>query len=617
MESKKKKSKNRILKIFCLLLLIIITAVFLEAGILYAVNNRNVYKTSKVLLDQTIDILEKNQKNEEEMMQSLKEDYIVRAKAVSYIIDAKPEAEKSRTELQKIADLMSIDEIHLFNKKGKIYSGTEPKYYGYNFGSGKQISYFKPMLKNKKLTMCQDVTENTSEGKKMMYAIVWNEAGDRMIQVGIKPVRLLQEVRQNEADSVIANMPVYKGISLYVADKKTGKIYGATDTKKIGKSLDNIGLCEQRKKMAKEKMVSGTTRVDGQKSLYIIKKTPKYIVGVTFEIAADNTSNMIAIFIMVVYLSIAAGGILFMVFRLSKVRKEKKEQSVMLSSISEMSNIDKMTGCFNRKAYEEDISNMTTDVQFIYVSMDVNGLKIINDRQGHAVGDELICGAAACMKRSFDKYGKVYRMGGDEFTAILFVNREQFAWIKLEFDGDVKYWRGSQIEEISISCGYVSSNERQWASMKEIADVADIRMYEEKAMYYKKNGVDRQGQPASYVALYRLYSQILRINLKKDRYKILNWEETKSQSKHPSKGTLTDWFHNFEDIQSIHPDDREEYLQKTQIEYLKQQFTEKQKFVTISYRKKDGEVYKTVTLEIIPEDENSQNTYEGFLYVKD
>lgn len=71
------------------------------------------------------------------------------------------------------------------------------------------------------------------------------------------------------------------------------------------------------------------------------------------------------------------------------------------------------------------------------------------------------------------------------------------------------------MEEISISCGYVSSGERKWESMKEIANVADIRMYEEKAMYYKKNGVDRQGQPASYVALYRLYSQILRINLPK------------------------------------------------------------------------------------------------------
>lgn len=617
MDNKKKKTKNKILKIVCLLIFAIVAAVFLEATILYTVNNKNVYKISKVLLDQVVDIIDKNQKNEDDMIQSLKEDYIVRAKAVSYIIDAKPEAEKNTTELKKIADLMSIDEIHIFNKKGKIYSGSEPKYYGYSFDSGEQMAYFKPMLKNKKLTMCQDVTPNTSEGKKMMYAPVWNEAGNRMIQVGIEPVRLLQEVRQNEADVVVANMPVYKGISLYVTDKKSGKIYGATDSKKIGKTLDDIGLGKQRKKVAKENFVLGTVRIDGEQSLYIIKKTKKYIVGVTFEIASDNASNMIAILIMVVYLSIAAGVILFVITRLSKVRKEKKEQSAMLSSISEMSNIDKMTGCFNRKSYEEDLSNMSENDQFIYVSMDVNGLKIINDSHGHAAGDELICGVAACMRRCFGKYGKVYRIGGDEFVAVLFVQLEQFIWIKTEFDGDIKHWTGNQVEEISISCGYVLSGERKWASIKEIANVADIRMYEEKAMYYKKNGIDRQGQPASYVALYRLYSQILRINLQKDHYKILNWKETIGKNKQLPKGSLTEWFDNFEDIQLIHPDDREEYQQKTDFEYLKQQFAEQKKFVTITYRVKDGIDYKTVTIEIVPEDENSKNTYEGFLYVKD
>lgn len=617
MNHKKKKTKNKILKLVCLLIFVIGTAVFLEAAILYTVNNKNVYQISKVLLDQAVDIIDKNQKNEDDMIQSLKEDYIVRAKAVSYIIDAKPEAEKNTTELKKIADLMSIDEIHIFNKKGKIYSGSEPKYYGYSFDSGEQMAYFKPMLKNKKLTMCQDVTPNTSEGKKMMYALVWNEAGNRMIQVGIEPVRLLQEVRQNEADVVVANMPVYKGISLYVTDKKSGKIYGATDSKKIGKTLDDIGLGKQRKKMTKKNFVSGTVRIDGEQSLYIIKKTKKYIVGVTFEIASDNASNMIAILIMAVYLSIAAGVILFVIIILSKVRKEKKEQSAMLLSISEMSNIDKMTGCFNRKSYEEDLSNMSENDQFIYVSMDVNGLKIINDSHGHAAGDELICGAAACMRSCFDKYGKVYRIGGDEFVAVLFVQLEQFLWIKTEFDGDIRYWTGNQVEEISISCGYVSSGERKWASMKEIANVADIRMYEEKAMYYKKNGVDRQGQPASYVALYRLYSQILRINLQKDHYKILNWKETIHKNKQLPKGTLTEWFDNFQDIQFIHPDDREEYQQKTDLEYLKQQFAEQKEFVTITYRVKEGTDYKTVTLEIVPEDENSKNTYEGFLYVKD
>ena len=186
---------------------IIAAALLLEGFILKYVNDRNADRTSKVLLDRVITVLDKNDESEEALIKSLKDDYIVRAKAVSYIIDAKPEVEYDVDELQKIAALISVDEIHLFDTKGYIYSGSVPKYFGYSFDSGEQIGYFKPMLEDKTLTMCQDVTPNTSEGKKMMYAITWDETGTRMVQVGIEPVRLLNEVKQNEISSIVENMP--------------------------------------------------------------------------------------------------------------------------------------------------------------------------------------------------------------------------------------------------------------------------------------------------------------------------------------------------------------------------------------------------------------------------
>jgi len=248
---------------------VVLIALLLEAGILNNVNNRNTYQTSQVLLDRVINVLDRNTQSEEELINSLKDDYIVRAKAVAYIIDAKPEAEKDVDELRKIANLMSVDEVHLFDKDGAIYSGSVPKYYGYNFDSGEQMEYFKPMLTDKTLTMCQDVTPNTSEGKEMMYAITWNEAGTRMVQVGIKPVRLLEEVKQNEVSSVVENMPVYEGMSILVADTKTGEIYGATDTDKIGKTLEDIGVDTRDSNLAK--IASMKVYVDGKKQKCILR----------------------------------------------------------------------------------------------------------------------------------------------------------------------------------------------------------------------------------------------------------------------------------------------------------------------------------------------------------
>ena len=177
---------------------IVLVAMVIQAVILSFINNRSFDRTSQVLLDQVSNVIEKNKASEEDLIDSLKEDYMVRAKAVAYIVDAKPEVANDVDELRKIAALISVDEVHLFNTDGVIYAGTNPEYFGYSFDSGEQMAYFKPMLDDKNLTMCQDVTPNTSNGKKMMYAITWNDDGTKMIQVGIEPRRLLNEVKQKD-----------------------------------------------------------------------------------------------------------------------------------------------------------------------------------------------------------------------------------------------------------------------------------------------------------------------------------------------------------------------------------------------------------------------------------
>lgn len=128
----------------------------------------------------------------------------------------------------------------------------------------------------------------------------------------------------------------------------------------------------------------------------------------------------------------------------------------------------------------------------MYVSMDVNGLKPVNDTLGHAAGDELLQGAAECMEQCFGNYGKVYRMGGDEFAAIIFVNTRRLKRVQQEFDDVVRGWSGQLVKSVSISCGYVSSDEKDWESFDEIVKAADERMYENKAAYYRQKGGDRR-----------------------------------------------------------------------------------------------------------------------------
>ena len=91
------------------------------------------------------------------------------------------------------------------------------------------MAFFKQILNNYELTLFQDVTPNMAQAKEMMYAITWNESKTHRVQVGIRPKRLLKALKQNQISNVVANIPVYKGMEIYVVDAKTKKILGATD----------------------------------------------------------------------------------------------------------------------------------------------------------------------------------------------------------------------------------------------------------------------------------------------------------------------------------------------------------------------------------------------------
>ena len=462
---------------------VIVVALILEAGILKYVNDANAYKLSKVLLDRVFTVLDKNDQSEEELIESLKDDYIVRAKAVSYIVDAKPQVENDVEELQKIAKLMSVDEIHLFDETGCITSGSVPKYFGYSFDSGTQMSYFKPMLTDKSLTMCQDVTPNTSEGKAMMYSITWNEAGTMMVQVGLKPQRLLDELKQNEISTVVSDMPVYKGMELYVADADTELVKGATDCDKIGKTFHDLGFPTDIKESDKPTVRQISVNDSGCRC--VIRRGDKYIVAVTIDKSFYMTNSVVALLVVGIYLILASCCIMYM---FSKIMKEKYEKEKLLY----VSNTDALTGCLNRHAYETDINKLDLKKEWVYISLDLNSLKHINDTYGHDVGDEMICAAAACMTASFGEFGKVYRIGGDEFVVIVTQKPDELDAMTKHFDSSVAEWRGKIVDSMTISYGCVRSLEEDWEFVHDIAKEADRRMYASKARYYSDSDIDRR-----------------------------------------------------------------------------------------------------------------------------
>ncbi len=145
---------------------------------------------------------------------------------------------------------------------------------------------------------------------------------------------------------------------------------------------------------------------------------------------------------------------------------------------------DPLTGVKNKLAYLEAQKSIEARIidgkmnSFGVVVFDVNGLKRVNDTQGHDAGDEYIQGACRIICQQF-KHSPVFRIGGDEFVVILegedYENRVQLVEI---FDKRIE--DNQTNGQIIISCGLDEYNSQNDSSYNDVFKRADQKMYERK-----------------------------------------------------------------------------------------------------------------------------------------
>jgi len=303
------------------------------------------------------------------------------------------------------------------------------------------------------------------------------------------------------------------------------------------------------------------------------------------------------------------------IFTSRSIDKEKKQQETLIYK----SQTDEMTGLLNRRAYEEMIyehNDVPEEDNFIYMSIDANGLKVINDTKGHAAGDELLIGVAQCMKRSLGSYGHLFRTGGDEFIAILFCSENKISHVLEDFDNMVKNWKGNLIDSFTVSYGWVNKNEFPDATTRQLSVIAEKRMYEDKSKYYRRQGVDRRGQQDAHRVLCELYTKILRINISDDSYQIINMDPSEQDTEKGFSEKLSEWLVSFGKKGLVHPDDLDEYLRLTDLNYMKEYFDSGKTSLHIFYRRKYEDGFKQVMTEVVPTKDYSENDMNLFLYVK-
>jgi len=101
-------------------------------------------------------------------------------------------------------------------------------------------------------------------------------------------------------------------------------------------------------------------------------------------------------------------------------------RSIRETALQDLALRDPLTGLLNRRALDEsadEIFDVSPDDSrdVAVIAVDIDGLKKLNDTEGHASGDRRICDVAEALTRVFERFGSsvVARVGGDEFTVIV------------------------------------------------------------------------------------------------------------------------------------------------------------------------------------------------------
>ena len=164
---------------------------------------------------------------------------------------------------------------------------------------------------------------------------------------------------------------------------------------------------------------------------------------------------------------------------------DRKKQQAYLEKLSYR---DMLTGLYNRNRYIERLEayKQVQDQQIGAIYIDLNGLKKVNDEQGHRAGDELIVRAAGTIAGIFAE--DAYRVGGDEFVVILLdVSREEFARKTEQLR--------RQMQENSVDASIGGVWQASTENLEDLLRLADENMYREKKRYYSQ--ADAAQEPES------------------------------------------------------------------------------------------------------------------------
>jgi diguanylate cyclase (GGDEF)-like protein len=211
-----------------------------------------------------------------------------------------------------------------------------------------------------------------------------------------------------------------------------------------------------------------------------------YLLGRIYEGHAINANEMLA-------LNVGIGATLLtgvLIWTAARIHKEEHIRKLLEAQLEELASQDVMTRLANRRSFESELDRQVKLAQrhenheLALVVLDLDGLKPVNDRMGHAAGDILLRGVADCIRARIRTTDFGARLGGDEFALILphtdRFGAERITRSLIDIIGRTQWDSPRGSVRSTISGGIATFNPAAGMSSEQLFRMADEAMYEAK-----------------------------------------------------------------------------------------------------------------------------------------
>ena len=354
------------------------------------------------------------------------------------------------------------------------YVPTERPWYIQTMESDQEITFVEPYLDMQTKTVMMTVSDLMSDGQSVIA-----------MDVSLDPLQEIVEQVASATEGSQALVLDYSGIVVAHSDKsQLGRNY-LEEPESLGGDVARRILQDGEKQFdLKTEEGNFSVYVDqlegGWYSVSLINADIWYRPLRNTIFAFSVIMTVVVIFLIMVFLRLIAKNLALQTLH-ARIDKEEKRGEALQA----LSETDRMTGLYDRVSGQRKVEELlASNCGGMFLELDIDHFKAINDTYGHQAGDSVIRAVAGSLRGAFRSNDIYTRLGGDEFSvfAIGIVKREMAeAAVHRLFDKlettEIPELRG---EKIAVSVGAALYKGENASSFDELYALADSAMYASK-----------------------------------------------------------------------------------------------------------------------------------------